>query len=404
MMNKKGFTVIELVVCFVLVSIIVVGMLTIALNYRKDAKISEIELELKSYKINLTEKIQEDVLEYGVDYVKYCSDNSQNCVEIGFNNSTTKTIEISSDDPVNRYIKYDGEKFMIEEDLDDIDNPTLNDVSIILPLNVISLSTNSTFNNTIYSIDIPISHTLVEGDYGIHLVVFASGINEGMYNSKVLFDANGGSVDTSYKYVSYGSVYGSLPTASMFCTTFVGWYTEKSGGDRVDEDTIVDFTRNHTLYARYEGDPNCTAISFYTYGGTLNQNEWYVSVKYGSPYPDLPTPYKYGYSFSGWYIDDTFADEKKVGKDTVVNNSEMHYLHAKYTAKECYVTFMSYQGGVGTKLVTFDEKYGDLPPAPYKDGYTFNGWYTSNDCNGDIITKDTIVNVVGGQTLFACYK
>ena len=56
--KKKGFTVVELVICFALISVVVVGMLSIALSYRKNASESKTRLELEEYKVNITRKIQ----------------------------------------------------------------------------------------------------------------------------------------------------------------------------------------------------------------------------------------------------------------------------------------------------------------------------------------------------------
>lgn len=45
----------------------------------------------------------------------------------------------------------------------------------------------------------------------------------------VTFDANGGSVKTSTKKVTYGQTYGELPIAQLQGSSFVGWFTAKSG-------------------------------------------------------------------------------------------------------------------------------------------------------------------------------
>ena len=49
----------------------------------------------------------------------------------------------------------------------------------------------------------------------------------------VTFNANGGSVSTSSKTVTYGAAYGTLPTPTYTGRNFEGWYTAKTGGSAV---------------------------------------------------------------------------------------------------------------------------------------------------------------------------
>lgn len=65
----------------------------------------------------------------------------------------------------------------------------------------------------------------------------------------VNFDANGGTVGQSYKYVCEGETYGELPVPSNDDKFFLGWYTAKSGGTKVTSNTAVELTSDHTLYA-----------------------------------------------------------------------------------------------------------------------------------------------------------
>ncbi len=68
---------------------------------------------------------------------------------------------------------------------------------------------------------------------------------------RVNFNANGGSVSTSSKNVTYGMTYGTLPTPTRDYYTFNGWYTAASGGQKVVSTTNVTITNNQTLYAHW---------------------------------------------------------------------------------------------------------------------------------------------------------
>ncbi|MBO5744545.1 MAG: PASTA domain-containing protein, partial [Clostridia bacterium] len=71
-------------------------------------------------------------------------------------------------------------------------------------------------------------------------------------NLTVTFNANGGSVSTSSKSITYGSTYGTLPTPTRSGYTFVGWYSAKTGGSAVTANTTVTNSSNHTVYAIWE--------------------------------------------------------------------------------------------------------------------------------------------------------
>ena len=67
----------------------------------------------------------------------------------------------------------------------------------------------------------------------------------------VQFDANGGKVETKEKKVVVGNVYGELPAPEKKGYTFDGWFTEKDGGEKVDDKSIVTIEKNHVLYASW---------------------------------------------------------------------------------------------------------------------------------------------------------
>lgn len=407
MKREKGFTVSELVICFILISIIVMGMFAVAINYKNSALLANNKLELERYKANLTDKIQSDIIDLGVKYINYCDSVDMNCVNIVFNDSSSKKLELSSStDVLDRYIKYGGEKFSIEENFKGNDNPTLKDVSIILPNAGISLSIYLQNNSSLYSIDIPISHTALEGDYGLHIVALGEGTDPGVYKSTVTFDANGGTISNGVqsKQVQFASEYGELPTARNDGYQFLGWYTEKTGGTKVDSDTLVSVIRDHTLYARW--DTSSYLVHLETNGGTLDN--YYISVKYGDKYKDLKTPERKNYKFVGWYLSHEFNKEDKVDNNTVVTKKISHTLYARWESKVrkiIFATGYSDSDIIETRDYVYGEKFGELPIPDNPDGFSdFLGWNTSEDCVGTEITEDTIVPEAGYDRLFACWK
>ena len=110
----------------------------------------------------------------------------------------------------------------------------------------------------------------------------------------------------------------------------------------------------------------------------------------------LPTPRKSGYTFEGWYKDQTFNGDKVTGETPFDVNTT---LYAKWTAtdptpdtgNQVTVKFDANGGTVEPSSMTV-EKGGTLSgrlPTPGRDGYTFEGWYKNKDCTGDKVTDGT---------------
>ena len=72
-----------------------------------------------------------------------------------------------------------------------------------------------------------------------------------LHSITVSFDANGGTADRTEKTVWPGEPYGALPSAKRALYSFSGWYTERSGGKKVDASTVVERSEAHTLYAHW---------------------------------------------------------------------------------------------------------------------------------------------------------
>ncbi len=89
-------------------------------------------------------------------------------------------------------------------------------------------------------------------------------------NYTVSFNANGGSVGTTSKSVTYGSTYGTLPTPTRNGYTFNGWYSSATGGTKYTSSSTVTTTSNQTLFAQWTPIP---------YALTVNTNVPNTTVK-----------------------------------------------------------------------------------------------------------------------------
>ena len=112
----------------------------------------------------------------------------------------------------------------------------------------------------------------------------------------VTFDPNGGTVDPTSKEVTFDKTYGTLPTPKRTGYTFAGWYTKKTGGDRIQSSTKVTTAKNHTLYAHW------TAKQFTVYfNGNGGPSAQKITVTYDKTYGELPQIARPDYIFDGWY-------------------------------------------------------------------------------------------------------
>ena len=85
----------------------------------------------------------------------------------------------------------------------------------------------------------------------------------------VTFDPNGGTLAEADKTKSLttGETYGTLPVPSYEGYNFAGWYTEKTGGTKIEENTTVTMFGTQTLYAHW------TPIHVHTYTQQVQKPE-----------------------------------------------------------------------------------------------------------------------------------
>lgn len=137
----------------------------------------------------------------------------------------------------------------------------------------------------------------------------------------LVFNANGGTISTSSKTVSYGSAYGTLPTPTRDYYTFNGWYTSSSGGTQVTASTTMG-GGNVTVYAHWTA--NTYTLTFNANGGSVSTSSKIIS--YSAAYGTLPTPTRDYYTFNGWYTSSSGGTQ--VTASTIMGGSNVTvYAH-----------------------------------------------------------------------------
>ena len=140
----------------------------------------------------------------------------------------------------------------------------------------------------------------------------------------VTFNANGGSVETGTKEVTYTKTYGKLPTPTREGYEFAGWYTTATGGNEITSSSTFNLTTAQTLYAHWK-----QTVTFDVNGEGGNVNPATKQVINGYTYGELPTPTRRFYDFAGWF---TAAEGgTQVTAATKVTATEHHSLYAHWT-------------------------------------------------------------------------
>ena len=117
---------------------------------------------------------------------------------------------------------------------------------------------------------------------------------------------------------------------------------------------------------------------------------------------------KKGYSFNGWNTKADGSGTKYADEADVTNLSytdgDTITLYAQWSANSYKLTFDANRGSCSeaSRMVKYDSTYGVLPTAT-RIGYTFAGWYTLEN-NGVKVTKDTVMQSVHGETVYAYWN
>ena len=151
--------------------------------------------------------------------------------------------------------------------------------------------------------------------------------------------------------------------------TFAGWYN----GDKKFDFTTVP-TGDVTLTAKWTA--NDYYVSFFTEHGDPPTSQ---NVKYNGTATDPGKLSEDGYTFDGWYTDETYTKEFDFTKPIKSNTT----VYAKWTAKNYEVSFITEHGKTPTSQ---NVKYNGTATNPGEltaEGYTFDGWYAEDNTKFD---------------------
>ncbi|MBR5428275.1 MAG: InlB B-repeat-containing protein, partial [Clostridia bacterium] len=228
-------------------------------------------------------------------------------------------------------------------------------------------------------------------------------------NYTVSFDVDGGS-EVAAQTVEDGKTAEKPEDPTKEGYDFSGWFTDNTFA--VGFDFALPITADTTVYAKWTKHEEIKKYSvvFHVDGGSEVASQ---IVTEGGLIEKPEDPTREGYTFKGWFTDDTFA----TGFDFTAPVTADVMIYAKWTKDEApeapkyTVTFIS-NGGSDVEAQTVEE--GDLavrPAEPTREEYTFKGWFEDEELTTEYtfltaVTADVTVyakwekNEAPGETIY----
>lgn len=164
----------------------------------------------------------------------------------------------------------------------------------------------------------------------------------------VSFNANEGVVNESSKTVVYGSTYGSLPTPTRDYYTFDGWYTAKTGGNKITESSVFNSAENITLYAHWTKNPTSDWVleSTLPKGASVVDQKWTYDLtsKTSSSSSSMSGWTKYDTKRTGWggtqgpVYSNPSNGSRNVWSEQYETSKTHHYVYYHY-ANSAFTSF-----------------------------------------------------------------
>ncbi len=303
----------------------------------------------------------------------------------------TKVTKISKGTTGNKvfYAKWNINRYSINYELNggNLTNPTKNytvedNVELLTPIRegyaFKGWYTTANFDNQITEIS--------KGTAG-DLTLYAKWENLESY--KITYELNGGinSSDVVTTYTNDQKIVLSNPTRDGYI--FDGWYTENTFENKV-ESIEKGSSGDKTFYAKWSiANYNIT----YNLNGGSNPSDTITSYTINDNVT-LPTPTKIGYTFDGWYTENTFENR---AESIERGSHEDKIFYAKWTVINYTITY-NLNGGTNPNNIetTYTIKDEVILPTPTREGFRFLGWYTESTFENrvDTIVKGTTENKI----------
>ncbi|MBR3289102.1 MAG: InlB B-repeat-containing protein, partial [Lachnospiraceae bacterium] len=231
-------------------------------------------------------------------------------------------------------------------------------------------------------------------------------------NYTIHYYLNGGINTGSSEFEkTFGTPYtGEIANPTKTGYTFGGWYIDNNtfniAYDRTKDDIYEEGTVAYGIYAKW--NPKSYTINYNANGGTVSPTSF--NKEYDNPYTEnLAMPVKAGYTFGGWYRDNTTfnSEYNKNNDDIYLEGTTTYTIYAKWTENTYSITF-DLDGGSWESfdpITMSSRRYSEAVTFPdaskvKKTGYTFAGWYNQAEPSQRILTGIS-ANTVGNFVFVA---
>ncbi len=222
-------------------------------------------------------------------------------------------------------------------------------------------------------------------------------------NYSISYNLNGGSLSGQKTGYNIETANFTLPQPTRNGYTFTGW-TGSNGTTAQKSVTITKGSTGNKSYTAHWTPVNYT-ISYNANGGSLSGQKTSYNVE--SATFTLPTPSKFGYTFTGWTGTGLSGLTKTV---TVSKGSTGNRTYTAHFEKTVTATFKYYNNQIVTvtgKITDSATSVAVKAPAASgtPSGYTFRGWSTSSAANASVnAAASASVTISANMTYYASYS
>ena len=445
--NKKGITLIELLVTILLASIVVIFIYRLILNVNNQTANPEFAMSNQTIRTEIIRTVEADLVSRDISNILtvYQDENNNYNPSIYFIEKDRQSVLSIIDeksikytaftgqtqrwDVIDCYINFDpserGEKSGIVVSQNGVGNSTTAVTVNIVISNENEHNSGFTEEDNNLKDDILISYLAHNND--LKFCIKASTHTEEECKKYVLIylDYNYPHKETENLVTSDQVVGETIKFPSKPITEgyeFIYWQDEKNGGNKVLSDRIIKLEdENMIIYGHWLA--KSVEVTFDPKGGTT-PNPDKKTVHYDGPYADngkdLPETSRVGYTFNGWRLE----SGKRITKDSIVKTSVDHTLYAYWNAKQYTITLdntLATVEGTTSVKATYDSSTLNTnitnPKREYtiifnagKSGatlsktsatskWTFTGWWTATSGGTQVIGIDgKLISDVSGYT------
>ena len=183
--------------------------------------------------------------------------------------------------------------------------------------------------------------------------------------------------------------------------TWIGWKLPDGSVKGKGEQVSNLGAKGEVITVKAEWTANMHTVQFDPNGGSVSESS--KNVYYDSAYGTLPTPWREGYTFSGWKLGD-----QEISSKTVVKDDNEHTLVAQWTANSYTIVFNA-NGGSGsdvTQSCTYDKSTTLTANGFTRGEHIFLGWSTDKNATIPQYTdRQLVLNWLGSgsMTLYAVW-